>query len=105
LGKKYNLHYTQIDHIIKGKQWGWAVSDGGKDLTQKRAGMLTREKAIPKLIKGEFKNQKLTVEKVKEIRTKYKTGKYRQDFLGKEYGVSAVMISRIILRKAWDWVP
>ena len=44
---------------------------------------------------------KLTVEQVKEIRRKYNPYVYGKERLGKEYGVSASTILRILKGKAW----
>lgn len=54
--------------------------------------------------KGENnKSAKLTVEQVKEIRKRSELGESNKK-LGKEYGVGADQISRIVNRKKWKWV-
>ncbi len=45
--------------------------------------------------------RKLTIDEVREIRSKYKTGNYTQRGLGKEYGISYQGISRIINNKKY----
>ena len=49
-------------------------------------------------------HSKLTVQKVKEIREKWKTGNYTKISLSKEYDVSAVTIGDIISRKTWSTI-
>jgi hypothetical protein len=44
---------------------------------------------------------KLDEQQVKEIREKYKTGKYSQRDLGKEYGVGASQIGAIVNYRTW----
>ena len=46
-------------------------------------------------------NHKLNLEQVREIRNKYKTGKYTQIKLGKEYNVSFQNIHLIVTHKKW----
>jgi len=47
-------------------------------------------------------HSKLTIQKVKEIREKWKTGNYTKVALSKEYRVSAVTIGNIISGKTWN---
>ncbi len=60
-----------------------------------------RENTIDKLNKQRGKLAKLTKEQILAIREKYSSGNYRQEDLGKEYGVSGANISMIVSRKAW----
>lgn len=50
------------------------------------------------------RNAKLTWEKVREIRHKYATGKYRQIDLAKQYGSTQAGISQLIRNIAWKEV-
>lgn len=47
---------------------------------------------------------KLTDDQVREIRTKYATGNFRQIDLGREYGVSKSLIGLIYHRKCWTHI-
>lgn len=47
---------------------------------------------------------KLTAEKVQEIRERFANGETNRASLAREYGVSDVMISYIILRKSWKHI-
>ncbi len=46
--------------------------------------------------KSQLKQRKLTMKQAREIRSKYKTGKYSQRKLGKEYDISRVSIYHIL---------
>ena len=48
-------------------------------------------------------NTRLTVEEVRAIRLRYSQGE-TQTALGREYGVTQVMVSRIVRRKSWTHV-
>ena len=47
---------------------------------------------------------KLTQSQVKEIREKYKTGKYTLRTLSQEYGITASTLGSIIRRDTWRHV-
>jgi S-adenosylmethionine synthetase len=51
---------------------------------------------------GNFNRQKLTIDQVKEIRKEYRRGKKTMAEIGKEYGVKANQISRIINYERWS---
>jgi hypothetical protein len=57
--------------------------------------------ALIKYNSGVHRKCKLSVEKVKEIRTKYNPYVYGKARLAKEYGVSSSVIFRIINWKSW----
>lgn len=47
---------------------------------------------------------KMTPEKIREIRAKFKPRKYTREMLAKEYGLKASTIKDIVLRKSWSHV-
>lgn len=49
-------------------------------------------------------NAKLTESSVSEMRSKYKTGKFSQADLGREYGIAATTICQILSRKRWGHI-
>lgn len=49
-------------------------------------------------------NSKLTEKQVLEIRSRYAAGGVKEIELGNEFGVTQVMVSRIILRRAWTHI-
>jgi len=60
--------------------------------------------ALVKYNKAVNRQCKLSLEKVKEIRSKYNPYVYGKQKLAMEYGVSTSVIYRIIKRKAWKIV-
>lgn len=86
LAKKYKVNYRTISAILNGTSWKCATSDtGNKVLEDKLVGSktcLTRSQAI-------------------EIKARY-TGKHgEQSDLAKEYGVSNLVISRLLRGITW----
>lgn len=63
----------------------------------------TREENILDSCLDGRRAQKLTIEQVEEIRELYATGKYTQEKVGEKFGVSQVMIGRIVRNKNWTW--
>ena len=58
------------------------------------------------ILRGENQGRsELTTSNVIEIRAKYAAGRITQKQLGAEYGVTGVLISKIIHRKLWRHVP
>ncbi len=48
--------------------------------------------------------RKLTEQEVREIRTKYATGEYRQKDIAAEYKINQTMVGFITRRVVWKWV-
>lgn len=48
--------------------------------------------------------KKLTKEIVEEIKSKYRTGEYRQEDLAAEYGITQGMVGHIMNGRAWNSV-
>jgi hypothetical protein len=78
--------------------WEGTKSENSKDMIKKGRGG-------PPVHYGEKVNTaKLTVKEVKIIRRLYSTGKFKQQDLAIRFGVSQVMISRIIRQLAWSHI-
>jgi hypothetical protein len=97
----YVLHRCDIPkcvnpkHLFLGDQ-----KDNMDDMRMK--GRDPKNRNIPK---GEQVHwTKLSVEKVKEIRSLYSSGKYTLKNLGEMFGVHFATISSIIQRKNWSWL-
>lgn len=72
-------------------------------------GLLVRKKGYKRpnmtWMRGENnKNVKLTAEKVREIRKKFKPRVYTREMLAKEYNVEPCTIKDIILKKSWKHI-
>lgn len=78
LAQEYGVEESGICNIINNKKW------------------IDENYIFSRLIKT-----KLNMEKAKEIRKKYKTGKFLYKVLAKEYGVSVSVICCVVNNKSW----
>jgi hypothetical protein len=85
-----NRRCVNPDHLFLGTH-----GDNARDRTEKGRGA-RGEKMFA---------AKLTEDAVREIRRKWAAGEATQTQMGREYGVSQVIISSVVRRKTWKHVP
>lgn len=83
--------------------WLGTPHDNSKDAFHKRH---TAKNTIPRMAKrSKNYNNKLSASEVSEIREKYASGDFTQQYLSEYYCVSDANISMIINRKTWRHIP
>lgn len=91
LGKEFGVSQSAVSSIVTGKLWTHLVRP-----------LPPRKNAVPR---GEAQlHAKLTEETVREIRARFSTDSITKKALGREFGVSGVLVGLIVSRKAWRHV-